>query len=90
MIFIYINVIGYISLLLSPTSPRSIYTAALLFSATKHLCHNRSGPSEYAIIWGEGQTKTTLGLQYDEIPVFLIFDMVVQNKKSGISSLYLA
>ena len=25
-----------------------------------------------------------------EIPVFLIFDMVVQNKKSGISSLYLA
>ena len=26
----------------------------------------------------------------DKIPVFLIFDMVVQNKKSGISSLYLA
>ena len=26
----------------------------------------------------------------DEIPVFLIFDMVVKNWKSGISSLYLA
>ena len=37
--------------------------------------------------------SSTMGVSHsgrDEIPVFLIFDMVVQNKKSGISSLYLA
>ena len=39
----------------------------------------------------KGLRKIESGSRYrDEIPVFLIFAMDVQNKKSGISSLYLA
>ena len=39
--------------------------------------------------WDLGRIGVT-ELLSDEIPVFLIFDMVVNNLKSGISSLYLA